>query len=297
MRVSLSVLACLAVACGGAAVKQTPPGPTAEERAATDKQACESGNMGACVSLARSTATGQGVAASPLSALLLFQRACGRLHKDACYEVGVRTEETDFPGSIAAFRRACSKGHGEACYRVGALHLDGRGVAKDENLAVFLLKKSCEQNSGNGCAAMADLHAQPTGDWSNEDKAYANYRRACELGTQRACQAKNSIKGRVKLTSRSAPTVNSGGVRFSDMTCFVQLQGAFALSAVVKTLAGLNACGVGSATPMQWEWDDTIVNAVRITGGLPAPASACLERALKASRPPRSGRCKGTFNP
>ncbi len=272
--------------CGGVTPTTSRPAPqTPRERAAkrTAQQliACRAGEMTTCTTL------------------------CDRLDPNACFFVGERLFETDSVRAIAAFRRACSKDHADACYQVGALHLDGRGVEKNENLAVFLLKKACAGKSADGCAAMGDLHSRPSGDWSNPDKAYASYSRACELGNRRACGIKAEMKSKARMTNRSAPTISAAGVRFTDLSCYVQTDGAFALSGVLEAVAAVGRCGVGRDVLLEWEWDDAKVTAEKVTAppGGPGVAvrpldygpSSCLSRALRASRPPRSGRCKGVL--
>jgi TPR repeat protein len=74
---------------------------------------------------------------------------------EACFDAASTAERDKQPERAAPlYTRACELGVGQACHRLGVMHLEGKGVARDEDKARELFEVGCRQDSAAACDAL-----------------------------------------------------------------------------------------------------------------------------------------------
>ena len=98
--------------------------PVVKEAARMFRQACDGGDVNACIQLASQLAAGQGVAKNAVAAAGLY-------------------------------RKACDVGNMNGCLGLGWTYQSGQGVAKDASQAASIYRKVCDAGSAFGCTNLA----------------------------------------------------------------------------------------------------------------------------------------------
>ena len=77
----------------------------------------------------------------------------------------------DYATALREFRVAALRGEAEAQWRLGLMYATGRGVTKDETLAVTWFRKSAEQGDARGQFLMAHMYQRGLGVKQDESTA------------------------------------------------------------------------------------------------------------------------------
>ena len=79
-------------------------------------------------------------------------------------------------------RRGCDTGSMDECAALGFMYAKGRGVAKDEVLALWLYQRACDGGSAKGCASLGVMYATGRGVTQDEARAVSLFDKACDGG-------------------------------------------------------------------------------------------------------------------
>lgn len=161
--------------------------------------ACKAENGVACDRLAQLTRVGVGVKLDVDAAAELEKEACLLGREAACVEVGVRIltitdgERRNFWGESATdhalgyFRTACSKGEYAGCVEFARATIEGKGIRKNVQVGLDLLRSSCTDGYGRACQALGDLAREGVGGEPAGPGAVAWWTKACQLRVGDAC--------------------------------------------------------------------------------------------------------------
>jgi uncharacterized protein len=160
--------------------------------AAYYREGCELGEPTACLNLAKSYETGDGVVTSTPRALAFEQRACDAGHASACngladkYFHGSGAPPDKLHG-LRLHERACELGEVRGCLGAGMAYRDANGMAADLGRARELFENACDGDLGEGCHAAGALFWQGEGVPTDVSRANAFFVRGCTLGHGLSC--------------------------------------------------------------------------------------------------------------
>jgi hypothetical protein len=159
--------------------------------------ACEGGEPGACVRLARLRVDGaaerRGIAHDSVAATALLHRGCDGGMMDGCVlladmyaaddSVVPDVEPTgvlqDLGRAAQLYEQACTGGHMDGCTRLAQLYQDGTGVGRDDARAFDLFKEACTGGSPIGCTHLGQAYETGTAVERDAERAAALYEEAC----------------------------------------------------------------------------------------------------------------------
>jgi hypothetical protein len=100
---------------------------------------------------------------------------------------------------------ACQGNHRIACGELARLHVDGRGVAKDERRGIELARIGCAAGHASSCTIVGagqafGLFGQPI----EPDQARKTLDRGCQLGARPACELYRMFDALVRVTEPAA---------------------------------------------------------------------------------------------
>ena len=102
---------------------------------------------------------------------------------------GLNFYKSDANLSFAKFQSACDEKHFRACAMVGAMAYEGKGTAKNLNLAKENLKISCENGVMKSCLFLGEIYILGDLKSRNYTQSYKYLKIACENGIARACKS------------------------------------------------------------------------------------------------------------
>lgn len=89
--------------------------------------------------------------------------------------------DADLPKSTALLLRACEGGEVRACTGLGYAYEEGRGVQRDEKLALACFKKACDAGRAAGCDALGRSYLEGSlGNPQDYGQAAALFIKACD---------------------------------------------------------------------------------------------------------------------
>jgi serine/threonine-protein kinase len=156
------------------------------------QEACDSGELRACVELAQLFERGTGVARDLSRAAALYERGCGRGNGTACLRAGLLHRDGEGavrnqPESLQWFQRACDAGAREGCFNLGLAYARGTAVASDESKAASLYQQACDAGLPPACDALGRAYQDARGVVQNNALARSLFERACNAGGMPAC--------------------------------------------------------------------------------------------------------------
>ena len=113
--------------------------------------------------------------------------SCLQEQQKSCVALGVFYKEDGREAEgFQFFEQACTAGDAEGCHWKSKALLEGLGVAKDEDVALTLLKQSCGDGFALSCFELGMYFA----DEGQQDlKRFTDYLdRGCSLGHKRSCR-------------------------------------------------------------------------------------------------------------
>lgn len=114
--------------------------------------------------------------------------ACQRGDAEACVSQGrLAAVVGHYADMMAYYTRACDLGLMSACNDIGTFYQHGRGVAKDDSVAVRFYEQACDGNDATGCFNLAWMLLKGRGAEANPPRGAALYRWACDHGEPRGC--------------------------------------------------------------------------------------------------------------
>lgn len=150
-------------------------------------------------------ATPEQIAADPCryGDLKLCTKQCEDTRDAAsCNTVAVMLEwaNVDFASAAPFYGRACAAAYAPGCTGLAWLHLLGRGVRKDQALAMKLFTRAfdgyrlaCDQGQLDGCVVAADMLIDGLGVDPDEKLAMTLLEDACARGEARACKKARTL--------------------------------------------------------------------------------------------------------
>ncbi|MFN9613728.1 MAG: tetratricopeptide repeat protein, partial [Hyphomonadaceae bacterium] len=107
------------------------------------KLSCNGGDLGGCTALGTSYLRGIGTPADIHEAAVLLNGACDRGNMLGCHRLAIILEGSPDQVDRAAqlHKEACDNLEAEACAWLGRLYFFGRGVAKDTDAGVSLIRR------------------------------------------------------------------------------------------------------------------------------------------------------------
>lgn len=84
-------------------------------------------------------------------------------------------------------RRECEAGSAVNCFELGLRYEKGRGVQKDDRMAITYYEKACEGDDAGGCANLGLAYSRGTGVAKNGKKYFSLSKKGCKLGSAVAC--------------------------------------------------------------------------------------------------------------
>ena len=162
------------------------------------QRACDSGNLGACVSLGVSYLGGTGIAKSSAQALSLFLRACDQKNGRGCNMAAVAYSNAwgvvkDDQRAVEFLTRGCDAGHARSCYVLGNRYRNGVAPStKDDARAAPYLERACELTLADACIGIAFAYQQGLGVDKNLARAAELSKRALDLRTGGTAAAADS---------------------------------------------------------------------------------------------------------
>jgi hypothetical protein len=126
------------------------------QKAALQGDALAQFSLGACYD------KGQGVTEDKTLAIEWYQKAAEQGNADAQFNLAEYYANVvkDAQRSFTWFRRAAALGHVKSQYNLGLCYELGRGIDKDEALAMEWYQKSAAQNDANAQKALKSLETQ-----------------------------------------------------------------------------------------------------------------------------------------
>lgn len=155
---------------------------------------CADNQIEDCVTLASMYISGEVVTADPERGISLFRDACDHGSARGCmrlgdaYHAGLRNDEAE---EASYYRKACDAGANLGCVSAGKAFLDGRGVARDAEVAALLFTKVCNRGNATGCFELAQLYEQGEGVKKNAALAHELFMKSCNLGLDQGCVVVN----------------------------------------------------------------------------------------------------------
>lgn len=172
------------------------------------EQGCKLGSGGSCRFLGMNHRAGLGLPKDLAEAFKAYKRGCEAGDSDSCEVVAgmyKRGEGTDANPRAAAemYVKWCEDGQAPACLNAAILYEEGpRGLPRDVERAIVLLKKGCANGSGAACGSMAARYERGDGVDKSEERALAMHDRACERKVGSSCtrlaKARESGRGLAK---------------------------------------------------------------------------------------------------
>lgn len=102
---------------------------------------------------------------------------------------GLNLYKNDANLSFVKFQSACDEKHFRACAMIGAMAYEGKGTAKNLNLAKENLKISCENGVMKSCLFLGEIYILGNLKSRNYTQSYKYLKIACENGIARACKS------------------------------------------------------------------------------------------------------------
>lgn len=167
-----------------------PPGPATGNLAAR----CESGEGGACTTLAAGLNKPDASAEDLASALELYRKACDGGNIRGCANAGYMftqgkgAEKSDV-NAVDYYVKGCDGNEPTACTNLGLFYENARGgLAMDLERAAQLYGKGCDAGSGYGCYYLANLHYNGQGGLTKDVNRIAQLNsKACDANIAAAC--------------------------------------------------------------------------------------------------------------
>jgi uncharacterized protein len=163
-------------------------------------QACDKGELRACMLLGNLWETGLGVPKANIkNAEKLFARACNGDYSQACRSQGVLYvysfpgwSRPDYVRAAALFRKACDGNGQDGCYSLGDMYEKGyypgdEGYEKNEQKAVALYREACDRHSRYGCLWLAKQYQSGGGIEHSDAAASGYFKKACDLDGAFGC--------------------------------------------------------------------------------------------------------------
>lgn len=211
----------------GFAIRQSPE--DAQPRSAAAR-ACDSGDMDACIVVAREYSLSL-QPADLTQALQLYERACDGGSAIACQAAGGmlaseplgRTDRQVLAGEYFARARAmystdCHRGNAAGCANLVEMHHAGQIKASKSDVSAWNAKvrslygAECDAGVAAACAALASYCAR-----REDGRCFVSaHRKACDLGTAGAC----CVVGRVyREGSRGSRRNGAAAVQYLERAC------------------------------------------------------------------------------
>jgi hypothetical protein len=146
--------------------------PEGELDAVMHELSCELGLASECTKAASLYQKGDEVAGDPERAATLYRKAA------------------------AIYEKRCREGKSPSCTNLGVLHARGRGVARDDALAVSYYVKGCEGGNAAGCSNLGAMYRDARSVPADRDRAAALFEQACQAGFELGCRNLEKLSGR-----------------------------------------------------------------------------------------------------
>jgi uncharacterized protein len=145
--------------------------------------------------LAQCYRTGNGVAADPVRALELYQRAANQGNADAessvgdAYEHGWGGARTNWSEALNWYLKAADHGDAWGQMKVGAAYLNGNGLQRDPNRAFDLLQRAAQQGQAGAQFYLGSMYDQGLATAADPYQAYQWFEKAASNGNTAAQNA------------------------------------------------------------------------------------------------------------
>ena len=103
------------------------------------------------------------------------------------YEKGENGYTKNYSEAIEFYRKACNLNNGDGCNDLGFLYARGKGVDKNDIIALYLIEKSCNLNFAIGCFNLGSIYYDGKGVSQDYQKGKSFFNKACNLGYKDAC--------------------------------------------------------------------------------------------------------------
>ena len=134
---------------------------------------------------------------------------------DAAKEGWAALESRDGPDYERArtkFEKGCDGSAQDGCAGLGQLRRLGRGVTRDLDKALSLLRTACDEGSSRGCAGLAEMYENGEAGLAKDAATAArHYQRACDDGIRPSCARLGA------LLAEGAPGVPQDGARAAEL--------------------------------------------------------------------------------
>ncbi len=127
-------------------------------------------------------------------------RECDGGTSDRCRRLGVNYEFGKGVGrdevlAIELYAHACDMKNSEACLSAGRMYEFHHGVDKDDPRAVSFYRRSCDLDDPAGCANLAIMLENGRGTTRDTKAALELFERACARGAGLACERARALRG------------------------------------------------------------------------------------------------------
>lgn len=127
------------------------------------QQACDGNDRSGCAFLGYMFERGRGTTKDAARATSLYRRSCDQGYPVACsslefvQELGTNGVPASPLLATAKYEQQCSKKDARACSQAGFQYFLGRGVKRDRDKAVTLLRKACELDDTRACEQLKNM--------------------------------------------------------------------------------------------------------------------------------------------
>jgi hypothetical protein len=162
---------------------------TPASEAALFEKACDRGARSACYRLAELTWSGNGVPRDEERAARMYKDACGAGSGAACGELGrLLSRRPERPAeALSLLERACGLDDPQGCLLLASAFATGTLAARDDARATPLYEKACALGSALGCYNTGLMYNTGRGVQVDAARALRAYAEGCAMGSTTAC--------------------------------------------------------------------------------------------------------------
>lgn len=189
MRYDVIIFALVLILIVGSMAAQPQTGPTQKVQMDPKQleQACDGGDLDACVKLGEFYDRGLGgLKKDKLRSVSLFERACTGGNFERCDYLGnyytswADSAHKDATRAAQFWEKACDGKHAPACTNLGRAYGGRWGFERDSAKALSLHERGCALGDSGGCMELAVLHHPGKGAHPDAQRWAASMEKVCD---------------------------------------------------------------------------------------------------------------------